>query len=582
MTPRLRRVAVAVAALLAAVRAQGALDLQLSLGGAYSRGDASSTGSPDVATTGWDFAGGLGATWTPLSPGLLSLSGAASYQDRRTRDFAASDRIQNLAYQGTVAVNPSPFQLSFSAARSQSDFTTESQTTQAGTLRADSYSGTFGFTAAGLPQVRAGWFHQSQDTYFTGAPETRADVDSLFVRAFHNVPTHGYSAAYGTSWSSGTRAQTNYQNHALSLSAQARPAPGITLDVSDTYYLRDPTVSDPTNPRIDANSLGIGLGYSPSSRLHSSLSYAYTRSLGQAPGTLDQESADQSLALNADYKLDSHWGLVGGVSATYGQARLGTELHQATGESAALGATWNRTMGDRESLTVNAGGSAGTTQPAIGTPQTSYGLGAGAWYTFPLATWDGSAGYTVSYNDGSGALLVSSLNQNLTATVAGSIWAGTRTSVRVQALSQRSSSPIAGVSYGRSLSLLGTILWSAWSATLSAGATDSLANDLAPGFADGLFLAPSFNNRSRYVTLTGTTSLSFHLSVSAALTSVWTDPAGGLATAEQGAYVSAVYTLGEWLLSLQDTFAYSSVASGPWTKSNSVFVRLGRSFSFHR
>ncbi len=582
MTVRLRRVAVATAALLVAGRAQAAFDLQLSLGSAYSRGDASSSGSPNVSTTTWDFAGGLGATWTPLSPGLLSLAGSASYEDRHTRDFETTDRVQNLTYQGTVAVTPAPFLLSFSAARSQSDFTTESQTTQAGTLRATSYSGTFGFSAAGLPQVRAGWLHQSQDTYFTGAPEARTDVDSLFVRAFHNVPTHSYSAGYSTSWSSGTRAQTNYQNHALSLVAEARPVPEIRLGISDSYYLRDPTVSDPTNPRIDANSLGINLGYVPSSRLTSSLSYAYTRSLGQAPGTLDQEDANHSLGLNADYKLDPHWGLVGGVSTFFGQARLGTEHHQASGESVALGATWNQAMGARESLSLNANGSVGTTQPAIGAQQTSYGLGAGAWYAFPVSTWDGSAGYTIAYSDGSGVLLTSSLTQNLTASAAGSIWAGSRTSVRVQALSQRQSSPAAGVSYGRSLTLFGTVLWAAYSATISAGASDSLANDLTTGFADGLFLAPSFNNRSRFVTLTGTATLSFHLSVSTALSSIWTSPAGGLTTAEQGVYLSAGYTLGEWVLTLQDTFAYSSVAGGHWTKSNNVFVRLGRSFSFHR
>lgn len=581
MTFRLHRAAAAAAALLAAGPARGAFDLQLTLGGTYSRGDAAASGSPDVATTGWSLAGGLGATWTPLSPGLLSLSGAASYEDRRTRDFAVTDRIQNLAYQGTVAVNPAPFQLSVSAARSQSDFTTESQTTQAGTLRSDSYAANFGFSAAGLPQVRAGWFHQSQDLFFTGAPESRTEVDSVFVRAFHNVPTHGYSAGYGTSWSSGTRAQSNYQNHTLNLAAQAHPTPEIRLDVSDSYYLRDPTVADPTNPRIDANSLGIGLAYVPSSRLTSSVNYGYTRSLGQAPGSLDAEDATHSLGLNADYKLDPHWGLVGGVSSFFGQARLGTERHQASGESLTLGATWNL-AGARESLTLNANGSAGGTQPAGGQAQASYGLGAGAWYTFPVYGWEGSAGYTIAFSDGSGALLVSSLGQNLTATVAGWLWEGSRASLRAQATSQRASSPAAGVSYGRSLTLLGTVQWAAYAAVLSAGASDSLANDLTPGFADGLFLAPSFNNRSRYVTLSGTASLSRHLGLSAMLSSIWTSPAGGLSTAEQGAHLSVTYTLGEWILGLQDTFAYSSVASGPWTRSNNLFLRLGRSLSFHQ
>ncbi len=582
MTVRACRIAAAVAALLAAGRAAASLDLQLTLGAAYTRGDFSATGSPTATTTTWDFAGGLGVLWTPLSPGLLSLSGSASYADRTTAHFEVTEKAQNLAYQGTVSVSPGPLQLSFSGGRTQTDYSTRGETDLAGTVRVDTYTGVLSFSTAALPQLRALWFHSDQTSYFTGAPDSRASVDSLSVNVHHNVPTHAYNMGYGTSWSSGTRAQANYQNHALTVTADARPSPGVTVSLSDVYYLRDPTVSDPTNPRIDANSLSLRLSYAPSSRLTSSLSYGYSRSLGQAPGTLDQEDATHSVTASADYKFDRQWGLVSALGASYGVARLGTAHYQATGESLVLGANWSTVPAARQSLSLGANGSVGLSQPDAGSQLTTYGLSGSAFYTFPFFSWDGSAGYVLTFNDGSGALMASTLGQSLNASAGGSIWQGSRTTVRFQAQSLRSSSPVAGVSYGRSLNLTATTTWRIYTASIMAGSGDTLANDLKSGFSDGLFFSPGFNNRSRYLTLEGRASFPFRLGLQALLTYVWLNPAGGFATDEVGLHLVAGYTLGEWVVSLQDDFVYTSANHGPWTKSNTVYLRLGRPFWFHR
>lgn len=582
MSARPCRLAAAVAALFLAGRASATFDLQLTLGASYWRGDSSSSATPAATSSAWDFSGGAGAQWTPLSPGLLVLSGTASYTDRTTAHYQVTDRIQNLTYAGGATVGTGPFTLSLTAGRSQTDFSTGGDAPQSGTTRADSYSAALAFTTAILPQVRVGWFHSAQTVYFTGAPDSRTDVDTLSVSLFHNVPTHGYVVGYNTSWSSGTRAQTNYQNHSLSISAEAHPSPGTTVSLSDTYYLRDPTVSDPSNPRLDANSIGLRVGTVLSPKVTLSAGYGYTRSLGQAPGTLDQENSAHSLSANADYRLDQHWSLVGAAGAGYSMSRLDAQHYQSTTESLSLGGTWNGALSARTSLTLSTTGSLGLSQPSEGPQLTTWGVGGSAFYGFPISSWDGNAGYTISYSDGSGALLASTLSQILSASASGVAWAGARASARLQAQSVRASSPVAGTSYGRNINLTGTLGWKANLASLSAGASDSLANDLTSGFSDGLFIPPSFNNRSRYVALSGQTAFDFRLSLGAALSYSWTSPAGGVTTDETALQVSAGYIFGMWTLSLVDTFTYSSVSNGTWTTSNNVFLRLGRSFSFHR
>lgn len=568
------RVLLGLALLLAARPTLAGVSYGGNLGLSLSRSD--QWGANDRSgNTLWWFSGGLHLDASFFTRGTLDIGAAASYLGYRAVGGSASDALNYTLQLSALA--RTPVNLSASAGRTTVDFTSDRNSGRVGSTVADSLGGTAILNVASYPFLAANVRNSSTTNRSVGAPEVRTNVTTLAAEASQSLQSLNYTLSYGTGWSSGDYAETNYQDHGAGLRAQAQLAYNVTTQVTATYNLREPTLTSPLNPRLDNQTLSTWLQWAASSDTSGGGGYSYANSLFEAPGSPLRQSISHSLNAYGSHRLSEEYAFDLSAGAAAAQTRLGATEEQGTGEQVGGGVRWGRQLAQYAALaTLSA--NLGLYQPAGAPSATTWGVGASFNASRPLDTWYGSAGLSGSRDENSGASAGSRTRLYGVLSASGSPLGWSLTSLLSGGFS-RSESPAFGKTDQSNVRLEVQANRGGYNLGLNAGLTDDLSELLVLGGPPASPLIPvDFNTQTRFAVATATvpavprlflTFVGRHVSISApGRSDQW----------ETGFSVTAAYHLGAFSLSLHDQVTIAGSSSGSSGTQNVLFLSLSRSF----
>ncbi len=569
----LRAIAAATLAL-AAARAPG-VDVTGSIGGGWVRSD---TWTPEAKTSsgGWDLNLHLDVGTDIVDPGLARLSLGADYGRYRSLYHEPTSQIENWRYRATLALlSATDFPLTLTASRYTSDVTSDSENFRTGSTEVNTLGGTAAMRGGDLPNVTLAINRSWATTHAYLVPEISTQSTSLSVMANQARQSYTWNAVYNTSWNGGTRAESDYRSHDVSLEGSVPLGGGVDARFIDRYTLRDPRQDSPLSPRLSALQSSAGVTWKTAA-LTSLFDYSYSRSLGEFVGAPDQELVSHGLAWSVQYPISSRTILSGTAGASFGLARVGTLEERAAGQQLGGHLSWQAPVRGF-TLAVQGGFNVGVLEPSAGGTEGAWGLNAGVNAGGSIGGWVSTGSYYGSYSKGLGGQEGSTLSQNLVLTTAVP-WTWAQVTAQLNASASRRDSGLFGTGISRSISTIVNGRRKAVSLSLHAGAVDGLAPTLQVGtLVDGLFLPASFNSHSWYVTLIGSLAASRSLSLSASAQIAQAAAAGQATQTDRGLTLAVGYVLGEFVFTLDDRIANGGVGGRTQT-GNIVMLRASRSF----
>ncbi len=587
MTSRTLRTALALALAAAASSARAGLTASGDAGLSFDRFDAWSSGGHQ-GTSSWFFNGDLTLDAALFDPGDLDVTGTGSYQGYRTALGGPASDGFNYQLSATALAN-TPFDLGASVARQTIDFTSSQSAGQTGSSRVDVVAANAGVHEAGLPAVEARFQNQEIVNRSLGLAPARTNLSILDAHAGQAVDGLNYSIDYQTDWSGGDYAETNFRNHLVTIQTGIQLDPTLQAVGAVGYYLRQPTLESPFDPRIENASTSATLLWAPSTTTNASLAYVYSDVLFQTPGSPYRQSIAQTLALNVVEQLADGWAYNLGATGADGIDRLGTTSGSSSSESLGGGLTWNRTLSGT-AYTAMVSGAAGLYQPeggasaSAGGASGSYSTSASFGASRPLGTWNGTATLNVTYgNDiyaSAGSQLLYGLSLGANGYPLGWIFNGILNSsiARLQ-------SPVFGTTENRNLVLNANALRNGWALSVNGGYTDNIASVLVPAAATGTgtgtaaTVIPSvFNTETSFAMLAVTAPVVASVSLTANGRYIQTASPGQPTTWERDLGLAVGYTYGAFNLSLYDQLTNGGVAGGAGGNVNLLMVSVSRSF----
>jgi len=572
------------AAVLAALAALplGALaeNLQLAgdLTGGYSRSDSGGDAAPRSTATTWDWGTRLSLSGSPFRPGLADFVLAGDYRDVHSLYDTGDTRTQVLGLRAeTALLGNSIVPMHLGLSRTYTEFATDAGTDRTGRSIATSGVASVVLRPRDYPMLTASVTRNDVDTRPPGGAPFTTDSTRLALGASQVAGDHQYSIAYDTGWDEGTYAQSNYRSHNLLLDYSGAMG-GTVLRFTDRYYLRAPTVADPTNPRLDDSTVSAGVQWRLARGGSASFDYTFRDATLAAPGGTQLSTVAHTAVQRVLVPVGSEISVQGQLEVGSGVERRDGELRRANDQSLGGSLAWHH-VGPLTSSYAGAGLSVGVVEPSDHAPETSFGATGSYGVTWTQLPFAPTATYLLTYQHQSAQLSGWSLQNRLDLSGQGAITRRVFGRAILTLSDALRDDALLGTSEVRSA----TLLVSAWgmrtTAQVTLGVTDSLGQGIAPpGQTEGFVAPRQFNTRSTYATLTATRLLwDGHVTLSGMLRTLATTAPDRPEQWEQGAYVDLGLNVGLLVLSLNDQASRSGVG-GTSRFANLIMVRVTRSF----
>ncbi len=577
----MRTVAVAIALVLPS--AAPAFDWGGRLGLDYSREDRWLTGGGHTTLPRLELNLGLDAAGFLYSPAAAQWLASVEWR-RLTESNGAIDTTRaSLIYRlrSVLFQDPrSPVTLQLQATRIDEDIKVDGT---AGSTRADTstYGADLRLAPPGRPYLNLGY--QYLDRQETGPLLRGADrsVHSLSASTGHGAGTYSYAARYAGRFSSGTFDADNYDDHRVDVDVQAVLAQDVTARINEIYFRRIPDNRAPSNQSQELNSLSTVVTGKSDARGQQQVGYVYVHALSSAPGTQDQERAEQRLTYGMHHLFkDSPWQLRALADLSLSEIRSGTVVDRATGQLVSAQAAWRRQDG-QDLLELRGGPKLGAREPQSGPVELGYGATAGGTAQHRWTELVGTASYDLTFESDLYAASGWNLRQEALASLTSPFGPG-RASAQLQASALRRDGGLLGAGASRSLTALAGYQWYRYSVQASGGLQSGVSGALGePIRGDGLFIPAPFDTESRYATLSATAGLLEYLWATARARYSSMSAPDRADQQETELFGALTWGYAGINLSLEDRYLVSSVG-GLTIRENRFLFRIHRSFGSYR
>ncbi len=523
---------------------------------------------------GWEWNGNLSFAWAPLNPRLLTLRGGGEYGSSRwvNGPLEESDRW---TYDASAAVLPgAPLSLQLGASRNWSG--SRGPHGLVGESLVSSETASASLTLRGYPRLHASFTRTDLENESLGGGRRRLGSRRLAVGSSHSTPGLAYSIDYGGSWNdSAAVVESNYRYHGLNVAGFAKLSDLSEFRFNQSYTLREPTVTDSRNPRLDQNVLGTGVGLRPGPRTQLALDYGFQHALVEAPG-FEVETTSHAGILGGTHRWAEEWTGDATFQLTHAEARNGGVSRVADGQTLSAGASWRRQHGPRLRTGVTGRASAGAVEQA-GRTDASWGVEGGGTATWDAPYGSGTASYGGSWRVNDATFTGREWVHRLRLEGRGDRW-GHQLSLSLQATASRRSDELLGASGSRSLVVTAEARARRYGATFTAGATEGITERLGFEISPGLYVLPyELDARSLHATLAlhgSSGRLSGSLRLGTARVDTTTEPLEYSHSAE----LVAGYAIGRIRLQLSDRFVMGGRGDS-WSRANVFLATLSRNFS---
>lgn len=530
------------------------------------------------AAPAWDWSADAAISGTPFRRGLLSFMAGANYRQLYRYYEDSSSLSDGLGYRlGLSVFGDSVAPTSFYAGRTHSDFLSSLEPSDPGANVSTSMGANSSLRLPNAPTVHAA-IHRNESESHRFESTSRRWTMRESVNASHSNKGHQYSAGYDTSQNGGTYAETNYQSHAAGFDGRVAVSDKVTFGLSERYYLRLPTLSDPFNPRYDDNSFGTNVQWRPTTRVTSGGSYSFRHSLVTLVDAPDREVAGHAANVGTQYLLTETTSVFGSASFAASLQRLGDEQVTGTGETVGAGVGWHRALSPRMTLRLGGSASAGLSQVSGSTDLTGWGAGAGAGLLGSRGRFRGQVDLSTDYSRNLGGIRGWTLSNR----AAGRGQYSFGRAIMDGSLTLRDSrrqSGLFGHFEARSLTAALGGRWRRYGTHLSAGLSEGVSTDLANPLDEDVPLLPvTFKSYGRFGSAGASVSfLSGKLALSIVGRTTVNSAPNRPDSWENGASASAALSIGAFRLSLEER--HSVGGSGDhWRRANLIMARIHRSF----
>jgi len=554
-----------------------ALDVSGNFGGGNARTD--SWTDVHRRTNTWDLEADLALSGTAGRRGLFRWLAGYDWSTLRTNYYPGFERTDAYGMRlRTSMFNNTSVPMSFGIAREWANFLSQREVERTGGVLLHTLAGSASVLVRGYPTLQ---LHASRVDFrrvALGEPMTEGDNETLSAGLAHSTSNHAYSLDYSTGWNHGSYVDQNYQSHHLNFGFTASPTDRTRFRLRQRYYLREPTLRAPENPRQEDTSVGAGVAWRPSQRTTAFSDYAYRHMLITAPATQTAEQIGHVVTQGATYRLSPEVGTQATIGLQYGEARLGSERRRSFGQNVGTGVNWQRPIG-AGSLSAGANGSVGVTEPAEGDTTGSWGAGGSAGWGFGTRGTYMSAGYSAS---ASGDLAIApGLTIDHRVQFNGSHALAERMALRetiVYHLTRRED-PLFGTGQSRSLSASAGLAWRRYTADIGGGMNEGLSEALAPpGEERPIIPVLQLDSRTVFATISLTQAyLGGSLRFQQLARTLRTSGPGRPDQFEHGGFASVSYSIGAWTLSLDDRISHGGT-NGITQTVNVVMARFSRAF----
>ena len=527
------------------------------------------------------LAGALSANGYFLAPGDIdwTANGAlggdrASYPDGSTTDTTL------LTYGGRLAffdTRRSSFKLRLAANRVQSDFSQTPPGSEArpGSSITNDYAAEVVMGGGAYPLLSVRGSYDDSDYRNFQQPTIHRQVRALDANATHGTDDFTWGLGYSGRLETGNLEQNEYASHYLTANGTARLADQTSLTLNGQYYTRTPHTWSPFSPKYDDTNVGATLT-GPFFGLGGNASYGFAHLVFEAPGFPTTEQTSHVLNAYGTRVLAPEWTLRPSASASFTDARSGTEESNGATQTVGTGLEWARTQMDR-TYVVNANGQIGANEVSNGPTTGAYGVGAGGLVSQNTSsgTYGGAYNFALNSNLGGvrGWLIAQGITGNYNAVLGPQMPLG----ASLVLSTTRTHSDLIGDGATRTANLYVNLGVGRRAFGLQGYLNQGVAPALgSPVRGDGLVVPFGYDVSSRGVVL----------SAMSPLFARWEGVVQvryGLLTAPQLASTTEFtalgrlnYRIGEFTLSLEDTYrAYHTVTNFAY---NTVMVTFARSF----
>jgi hypothetical protein len=569
--------AIAAALALAALPARS-LEGNAVLGGGYMQSSTWAPGTAERVPT-WIWVAGGEFRASPLGPGLLQLDGGVQYDASRTRVPDAPSSTDGVTYRLHSSLLGDYVPTDLYASRTSNDFALTTTATLAGNTLVDAYGGVVTYQLGSGALLRASASRSDQTTRPLTGDEYRLQTNRAGLLASQNLETLDYRLGYDTTWSDGSFADTQFQQHAIVFDANANLSRQDRLQLLAQYSLREPRSQSALNPRFDSELVRAGATLGVGERWGSYPTYSYSHSLVEILGAPAQEQTSHGLTYLLNHRRSAELQLTGLATASYALVRAGPTVVEATGAQAGGGFNWLRGKPEELTTQLSATATLGGLQAPGGGLQPGYGLTGAGLVAKPFAAWTASAEYRLNFEHNLNAVEGTGFGHQVVLGAESSALRTLTLTTRLTASSNRREIVLLGTSLDRSVAVGASAAWRRTSIDLSAGLSDGLAPTLRGlGVADGLFFGTTFDAHSRYVTLQAAHAATRQLRIALLGRYLVAEAPARPSQYEAAGSVVVAYDVGQFTFRLEDRLAQGG-SGGGWTRTNLVFARVERRFA---
>ncbi len=520
--------------------------------------------------------GGLGASGFVVAPGIVDWAASGGYNTIRNKYADVDRKSDGLTYEATVGVLQSRSAkagLAATATRGRSDYSSDvGEIRSTGSAVSESYSVRAAEGLPGVPTVGSDFgYSNSVETGLGRGETTRTSKTFGVVAGVGGDPSLQAAADYRLSWGNGSLMAVNYIAQAVNLTANMKPSESLFASLSGAYFVRDPSVLSPGNPRYE-NTAVTGAAGSEQGNSRAWLQYSYRHALTTDPSLELHEAIGHTVSGNYAWRVSPTWKWTGSAGASFGQTRLAAAQSSAAGQSVGLAASWTKAT-----LGADFGVAAGAIEPEVGSAALAYGANASAHASLPRP----NRTYSLTYQGGYSANLDATAGWSMTQSVSADVkttapglptWAAS-----LQASGARGGGGAFGANASRTISAAGSVSYGWASFQLQAGTSDSVTGALSNPLSDGLFLPAAFDTHSRYAAANASFKLATSLTAQAI--AKYTILSGPAAPDQREAAMSGSlqYGYGFWSLSLAEQYSMGGTTSFDH-KISEFFVHASRTF----
>lgn len=566
-----------LAVLAGAPSAARPIDWTARLGIDYQRADVWPQGGAHAAYPRLDLDLSLDASGFLLDPGLLMWSAAGEYQ-RITTSGGVDTTRDILSYRGRAALlqrRGSPLNVDLFAERKDDDYSVDAPDGEA-RITTTRFGGNARLLLPNRPSLRLGYVFDEREQRGPLWVDSNATVQTVTAESHLGSSAFTYLARYRGNFSEGTFDNDDYDDHRVDLDASARLGPAAEARISDTYFKRRPTRTAATNADQELNSFTASVRAGTPDGAYDLFGYRYVHVVQLRPLAPDVERANQRIDYASQRYLSPAWRLRIAADASMQQDRLGTDETRGTGETASAVLHWRSGRG-RDYVEVRGGPAIGLRQPSDGGNDLGWGATAGVTWRGPLQPLTTQINYDVRYASELHGIEGWTLAQTGSATAGLRAGPGTL-SLSLVATAQAANSPIYGPSAHRNLQLTGRYQQGTRAIFLTGALSQNYRGDIDDTLAaDGLFVPPGYDSRSRTLALGGRAALTRQLAGDAQVRFSSTELPDRPDYDEVEARASLNLSYGALVLALEDRFLITHV-DGREGRQNLLMFKVARAF----